>query len=127
MKRMPARISWLFLASLVGWLPVQTQAAPTSEAQLLQTLETALKAKDKDAIMALYNWEEVPAWVKAGQGDDIDDWLTRELKIAKLSPLPPGFSSAGEHGNVRFHLNVKPAGIVELGFTDAFGVGFPVL
>ena len=75
--------------------------------------------------MALYNWQEVSDWVKADKSDDIDDWLTRELKSAKMSPLPTNFQSGGAHGNIRFHLNVQPTGIVELGFTDGYGVGFP--
>ena len=63
--------------------------------------------------------------MKAGQSDDVDDWITRELKNAKISPLPTNFPSEAGSGNVRFHLNVQPTGIIELHFTDSFGNGFP--
>lgn len=113
------------LAVLCGWASLSAQAAPTSDAQLLHALETAINAKNKAAIMALYNWDGVPAWMKEHAGDDIEDWLTRELKTAKLAPLPAHFSSSGESATFRFHFNAQPMGVINLGFTDGFGVGFP--
>jgi len=114
------------LTGLFGGQQLLAKDAPASDAQLLERLETAVKAKDKAAILDLYNWDGVPAWVKTGVSQDIeDDWLARELKNAKLSPLPKDFSSAGEHGNIRYNLNIPAAGIIELGFTDGFGAGFP--
>ena len=115
---MLSRILWLFLAFLAGWLPEQGQAAPTSDTQLLQALETAVKSKDKAAIMALYNWEGVPDWVKADQSADVDDWLTREFKNASTSPLPTNMPSVWVHNDLRFHLNIQATGIMSLGFTD---------
>lgn len=113
------------IVGLSGSQPLRAKDAPASAPQLLQELETTLKAKDKAAIMALYNWEGVADWVKAAQSEDVDDWLTRELKSAKLSPLPANFSGVGEDGNIRFHINVQPAGAIELEFTDGFGISFP--
>jgi len=124
-KRIFAIISLAFLIDVTAWPSVFGKNAPTSNSQLLQEFETALKTKDKDAILSLYNWEGVSDWMKAGQSQMIDDWLTREVKSVKLSPLPANFSSSGENGNIRFHLNVQPAGIIEAGFTDGFGVAFP--
>ena len=59
----------LFVAGLLGWMvlppvahaeaPAPGRAAPRSEAELLQRLEAAVKAKDKAAILALYNWDGV--------------------------------------------------------------------
>ncbi|MGO8765167.1 MAG: TlpA family protein disulfide reductase, partial [Limisphaerales bacterium] len=102
-----------------------TGAKPTSSSQLLQKFETDLKAKNKDAILALYNSEGVSDWMKAGLADEVDDWLTRDVKGVNLSPLPAGFSPTGQHGEVRFHLNVKPMGVIEAHFTDGFGIGMP--
>src|ERR1039457_6764209 len=125
MKRMLSRISWLFFAGLVSWLPGQSRAAPPSDAQLRQALETALKSKDKTAIMALYSWEGVPDWVKADQSADVDDWLTRELKNATTSPMPTNLPRVMVHNTLRFHLNIRATGIISLGFTDGYGFGFP--
>jgi peroxiredoxin len=92
---------------------------------LAQELEAALKTKDKDAIISLFNREGISAAMKANQSQIIDDWLTRELKSVRLSPLPVDFSPSGQQGNVRFHINVQAAGIIEIGFTDGFGMGVP--
>lgn len=113
------------LAGLSGAQIVLGQDAPASAEQLRQEFETALKAKDKAAILALYNWDGVSDWVKAYQAEDIDDWLTREVKDVKLSPLPPGFPAGGQRqGNVRFHPSVKLTGQIEAEFTDGFEMGF---
>jgi peroxiredoxin len=125
MKQMLSSIFRLFLVGLVGWLPAQGRGAPTSDTQLLQALETALKSRDKAAIMALYNWDGVPDWVKADQSAEVDDWLTRELKNASTSPVPTNMPSVMVHNNLRLHLNVRATGIMSVGFTDGYGFGFP--
>ena len=125
MNRLSTIFNLVCLAVLSGAPTLLAQAAPASETQLLQMLQKALKSKDKAAILALYNWDGVPAWVKDNQSDDIDDWLTRDLASAQLSPLPTNFPSAGEFSDIRFHLNVQPVGIIQLGFADGFGEGFP--
>jgi peroxiredoxin len=121
MKRLLSAVWLLSLLGFIGEPSPAAPAAPSSDTQLLQAFESALQTKDKAALMALYHWDGVPAWAKDETGADIDDWLTRELKDATLAPLPTNFASAGEHGNLRFHLNVEPAGLINFGFTDAFG------
>ena len=125
MKPKFALVPLLFWLGIFAWPMLPAQAAPTSDDQLLQALESALKAKDKAAILALFNWDGVPSWAKDNQSDDIDDWLTRELKSAKLSPVPTNIPAVFESGNLRFKLNVEATSIIELGFTDGFGFGFP--
>jgi peroxiredoxin len=124
MKGMSFRILLFFCICAFGWLPMQIAAAPTSNTQLLNEVQAAVKAKDRAAIMALYDWQGVSDWLKEDTSDNIDDWLTRELRSAKLSPLPTNFQGGGVRGNMRFHLNVPPTGVIELHFTDGFGVGF---
>src|ERR1039457_6223438 len=104
MNAAPSVVLGVILTGLFGWQSLLAKDAPTSDAQLLEQLETAVKAKDKAAILELYNWDGVPAWVKTGMSEDVaNQWLTRELKSAKLSPLPKDFSSTNEHGNIRYH------------------------
>ena len=58
--------------------------APTSAQQLRQDFESALKAKDRAAILALYNWDGVSDWVKDFREDDVDNFLTRDVQDAIL-------------------------------------------
>jgi peroxiredoxin len=92
---------------------------------LVNRLEVALKAKDKTAIMALFSGDGISSGTITNEDQMVDDWLTREIKSVKQSPLPPNFAPEMVHDNVRLHLNVEPVGIVELGFADGFGFGFP--
>ena len=82
-------LAWPPLLLFLIWPILPAPAAPTSEAQLIQALEQAIKAKDKPAILALYNWDGVPDWGKQAQSDDADDWLAREFKSAKRLQPPP--------------------------------------
>jgi hypothetical protein len=54
------RICLAFLFSLLGLHTMPGKEAPTSAEQLRSALETALKAKDAKAVIALFNWECVP-------------------------------------------------------------------
>jgi hypothetical protein len=63
-----------FLALAAG-LGTPAHAAVNTDSQLLRAFEAALKNKDKAALMALYHWEGVPAWLKENQSDEIDDLL----------------------------------------------------
>ena len=104
--------------------PALGKDAPVSESQFLQQVEMALKTKNKEAFRELYSQADVSSRAEFLDGQMIDDLLTRDVKKVKLSPLPPGFSATGQSGNVRFHLNVQPVGMLEMGFTDGFGVAF---
>jgi peroxiredoxin len=111
-------IGFLVLASGLG---MPTQAAVTTDSRLLQAFEAALKNKDKAALMALYHWEGVPAWIKENQSDEIDDLLTRDFQNANLAPLPTNFPTVFSNEVLRAHLNIQPTGWIQFGFTDGFG------
>jgi peroxiredoxin len=123
------RTIFIASASLMVWISTLWSAvgqdAASSETQLANKLESALKAKDKNAILMLFNWEGTSISLKTNQNQMVSDWLTREVKSVKQSPLPTNFPSADNHGDARFHLNVEPLGIIEIGFTDGFGMGMP--
>ena len=111
-------IGFLALASRLG-TPIH--AAVTTDTQLLQVFEAALKNKDKAALMALYHWDGVPAWIKENQSDEIDDLLTRDFDNASLVPLPANFPTVFSNEVLRAHLNIPPTGRIQFGFTDSFG------
>ena len=115
-----------FLVEVANLQLAFAKGAPISASQLRQELEAALKAKDTNAVIALFNWNGVSGRLKSGESHNIiDDWLTREVKGVELAPLPANFSSSAEQGNIRYHLNVQPEGIIKVHFTDGFGVAMP--
>ena len=111
-------IGFLALASGLG-TPIH--AAVTTNSQLLQAFEAALKNKDKAALMALYHWDGVPTWIKENQSDESDDLLTRDFDNASLVPLPANFPTVFSNEVLRAHLNIPPTGWIQFGFTDGFG------
>ena len=125
MKSILAIVCLSFLIGIPSVPSVFGKDAPTSASQLLQEFETALKAKDKDAVLALFNQEGVLARDKSLPNQMIEDLLTREVKSVKLSPLPTNFSSSAEQGNIRYRLNVQAVGSIDIAFTDGFGTAMP--
>jgi peroxiredoxin len=91
---------------------------PASESQLLQEFEIALKAKDKDAILSLYNWEGVFIGSQSGMNKIISDALEQPIKGVKLAPLPKGFCSTYEYRGFRFAANVAVIGVIEVEFVS---------
>ncbi len=123
--RRSVAIACLISAMAISNLSILAGDAPTSADQFRTGVLSALKTKNKQAVLSLFNSEGVSPGGKAALDEDIDDWLTREVQVVKLSPLPTNFQSSGEQGNVRFRINVQPVGVIEIGFTDGFAVGTP--
>jgi hypothetical protein len=63
MKYVLAVVCLSFCIGVSGLQPVFGKDAPNSESQLLQDFETALKAKDKDAVLSLFNQKGVSSWI----------------------------------------------------------------
>jgi hypothetical protein len=106
-------------------------SAPTSAEQLRSEFESALKAKDTNAIFSLYNWNgglegDKDMALKVG----IPDLLKNDIASVKLSPLPTNFpidvseeqidahfndpgNRDGDNG-WRGRFNVKPIGMLDI-------------
>jgi hypothetical protein len=114
MNRVLATFRLMILLSIVGLQPAFGKEAPTSESQLLQELNAGLEAKDKDTILALFNWDGVPAQMEGIYSRDISELLEQEVKNVKLAPLPKGFRSAFEYYGFRLSANVSVVGLVDV-------------
>ncbi len=97
---------------------VRAGEAPTSEAQLRQQFESALSAKDKSALLSLFNWKEVSPGMKSLHEDMVDQLLRKEVKNVKASPFPTNFPVPFVDGGVRYSLNLKPVGLLEVEFAQ---------
>jgi hypothetical protein len=117
-------IACLFLIALACSLTsVFAKDAPTSAEQLQSELESALKAKDLNAVMSLFNWE-------GGSNDSRDSAGIREMMIRaqtdvmlkndatniKLLPLPINFQAVQtneENGTCQI-FNVNVVGLIDV-------------
>jgi len=95
---------------------VHATLPPTSAEQLRSELETALKAKDKNTISSLFNWQGVSEATKSMQIAVVGDMCNHDIAAVKLSPLPAGFQSANESTGVRS--NVTLVGMVDVEFAE---------
>jgi thiol-disulfide isomerase/thioredoxin len=116
MKHILVIVCLSFFIAVPGLQSVLGKDAPASESQLLQEFEAALKAKDKDAILLLFNWQGVPTEMKSFHSQMITELLKKDVKSVKLSPFPTNFPTTIEEGGVRYSLNVSPVGILEVKF-----------
>ena len=125
MRNVLAIFFMIFFIGASGLPSVFGKDAPASESQLLLEFETALKAKDKQAVLALFNWEGVTAKDKSNPNQMIEDFLSREVKSVKLSSLSTNFSPTIQRGNIRYSLNILAVGSIDTVFTDGFAVAIP--
>lgn len=112
-------IVWLTVfIGLPNMQPVLGKDAPASASQLLKEIEAAIKAKDKDALLALANWQGVSADMKSLQVGLFADLVTNAVQSVKLLPLPADFQSTNEVNGVRYTPNVSLMGLVDVQFTE---------
>jgi hypothetical protein len=97
---------------------VNSFSAPTSAEQLRSELETAVRAKDTNTILALFNW----TGVQTGTSPDMKKMMTSiaamlvydDIASVKLSPVPAGFQPTNEMNGVRYFPNVPIVGIIDV-------------
>ena len=113
----------LFIVCLTAFIglpniqPVLGKDAPASASQLLQEIEAALRAKDKDALLSLANWQGVSADMKSFQVGMFADMVTNAVKSVKLLPLPADFQPTNEVSGLRYTPSVSIVGLVDVQFT----------
>ena len=88
--------------------------APTSAEQLRSELESAIKSKDTNAIISLFNlrgvsddMKSIVEMVAAGLAQD-------DAASVKISPLPADTELTNEVGGVRYYPNVPVIGMIEV-------------
>ena len=67
--------------------------APSTPDELLKRFDAAFKAKDKQAILDLYDWQGVSQSMKSMQEEGIDRSFLQDLKSVTLAPLPPALKA----------------------------------
>jgi len=107
-----------FVALITLALPSAVAAPPTSAEQLRSELESAVKAKDKDAVLALVNWQGVSDDMKSMMKELDGDLCNHDIASVTLTALPPGFQPTNEMNGVRYVPNVDIVGMIEVEYTE---------
>ena len=105
------------LTCLIAGLGSQTalgKDAPASAEQLRSELETALTAKDTNAVLALVNWKGVSDKMKSSVAGQMVFMASRELAGVKLLPWPAGRRLTNELNGVRYFPNVHVQGLIDI-------------
>ena len=90
--------------------------APTSAEQLRAEFESALKAKDTNAILSLVNWNGVAAEMKSDLTQEMGEAAGSTVASVKLLPLSSDYQPTNELNGVRYYPNVHVQGMIEVTF-----------
>ena len=107
------------LTTLAGLSRVAAKDAPTTAEQLRSELETAIKAKDTNAVPALVNWKGMAVEMKAETTQEMTGLAGTEVAAVKLLPLPADYQATNELNGVRYFPNVRVRGLITVVFPQA--------
>jgi hypothetical protein len=101
-------------------------SAPTSAEQLRSEFETALKAKDADTVLSLFNWKGVSDDTNAMASKPMMSRMVtgfvkyekRETVGVNLLPLPAGYEATNELDGIRYFPNVHVLGFLGVSYTN---------
>jgi hypothetical protein len=92
--------------------------APISAEQLRSELESAIKAKDTNAIISLFNLRGVSEDMKSEAVEAAAEMVKDDIASVKLAPLPADFQHTNELNGVRYFPNVAVVGIIDVETTN---------
>ena len=108
-------LSLLIIGS--GLSSVFAKDAPTSAEQLRSEVEWALKAKDANALIGLFNWRGVSDNMKTMMSKMVAEMPKHEWTAVKLAPLPADFQATNEVNGTRYRPSVVVTGWIVVEFT----------
>jgi len=110
----------LILATMMFAAPLPVLAGeakkpPGTREELLQRFTDAAHAKDKNAIMGLFDWQGVSPDVRAAQEYTVSFLFDQEeLDSIALAPVPENYLLDQQVNGVRVHPNIPVLGIVDV-------------
>jgi len=111
-------IGFLSFIITVSQINVFAKDLPTSSEELRNELETALKAGDIKAVLALNNWKDVSAEMKKDMSAEMSELIKQRVSSVKLLPLPDDYEFTNEMDGVRYFSNVHVQGLIEIKSTN---------
>ena len=106
----------LLLAGL-GRQTASAKDAPASAEQLRVACESALNAKDTNALTELFQWQGVSGHMQTMMNAMVAELPKHDWVSVKLIPLPADFQATNELNGVRYRPSVPVIGLVNVEFT----------
>jgi hypothetical protein len=100
-------------------MPAFAAETPNSAEQLLDRLQSAIKAKDTNALVALVNCQGISDRMKSLILPMMADMPNHEIASMKLLPLPEKYQSTYEVNGIRYRPNVPPVGLIDVQFVKS--------
>lgn len=116
MKNGTSLIVAAIMTSLLLGCSQCVSAAPASAAQLRSEVESALKAKDANALLGLFDWQGVSDKMKTMMSTMLAEMPKREWTAVRLAPLPADFQATNEVNGIRYRPSVPVVGWVVVDF-----------
>jgi hypothetical protein len=89
-------------------------SAPTSAEQLRSEFEAAMKAKDTNTVLSLFNWQGVSDKLKSSMSRQIAYMVNQDVASVNLLPLPADRKLTNELDGVRYYPNVRVEGLIDI-------------
>ncbi len=124
MMRIAAIACTVFLFGITSLCSAIGKDAPNSESQLLDEFKTALHARDRGAILALFNGQGVSPEMTSFEYHVVVEMLKQEIKGAHLSSFPTNYPLPFNAGGVRYALNIPATGLIVVDYEQS-GLPFP--
>ena len=123
MKKIHVIISLAALVANLGLQTVLGKDAPATAEQLRSGVEAALRAKDTNAFLSLFNWQGVSTDTnsrvsKQFMSQMMSGVALQEMASVKLIPLPNNSRLTNELDGIRYRPNVEVVGMIVVEFAQ---------
>jgi len=112
----------LLAVSLFGFAIVfNSFSAPASAEQLRSKVESAVKAKDTNAMLALIYWKDVSEKGKSIETQEIGVMVTNDVVSVQLESWPADLPLENDYNGIHYKPNLKVIGMVNVKFANKQG------
>jgi hypothetical protein len=109
-------LALLITAALLIWLfagnAKHPYTPPTSAEQLRGEFESALKAKDVNGIIGMFDWQGVSDNFKSQMSQGIGELVKHEWTAVRLAPFPADYKATNEVNGTRYRPSLPVIGWV---------------
>ena len=102
----------------LGWQTASAKDAPASAELLRDAFESALKAKDTNALTELFQWQGVSGHMQTMMNAMVAELPRHDWVTVKLVPLPADNQATNELNGIRYRPSVPVIGLINVEFAQ---------